>query len=90
MHHCVVDGIGGTDLLAEIFDPPPDAGPPVQPAAGEPQRGPAPVGTMPSGLSDAVAWPLRLAAGVPDLVRQQTADRPHHPPRLVSHAGPAG
>jgi diacylglycerol O-acyltransferase len=71
VHHCMVDGIGGTDLMAEIFDLPSDARPPAQPVADEPQREPAPVGAMPGGLSDAVTWPLRLAAGVPGLVRQQ-------------------
>jgi hypothetical protein len=61
--------------MAEIFDLHPDAGPPVSPIEGEPPEGPAPVGTLPGSLRDAVSWPLRLLAGVPVLVRQQLPAR---------------
>ncbi len=40
VHHCMVDGIGGADLMAEVFEPRPDAGPPAQPAAWQPEPGP--------------------------------------------------
>src|SRR5258708_17942812 len=41
VHHCMVDGIGGSDLMAEVFDLHPEAGPPAQAVAWEPQRGPS-------------------------------------------------
>jgi diacylglycerol O-acyltransferase / wax synthase len=69
VHHCMVDGIGGSDLMAEVFDLCPDAGPPVQPAAWQPQPGPSLAGMVASGVRGAVIWPLRLVAGVPRLVR---------------------
>jgi diacylglycerol O-acyltransferase / wax synthase len=71
VHHCVADGIGGTDLIAEVFDLCPDAGPPVQPAAWRPQPGPSLAGTLASGVCDAVTSPLRLLAGVPGLMRHR-------------------
>jgi diacylglycerol O-acyltransferase / wax synthase len=69
VHHCMVDGLGGSDLMAELFDLSPDAGPPVQPPAWQPQPGPSLAGTLASGVRGAVTGPLRLAGGVPGLVR---------------------
>ncbi|HEX9516259.1 MAG TPA: wax ester/triacylglycerol synthase family O-acyltransferase [Streptosporangiaceae bacterium] len=74
-HHCMVDGIGGADLMAEVFDLRPDARPPVQPAAWQPQPGPSLAGTLASGLRDAVIWPLRVLAGVPGLMCQRLPAR---------------
>jgi diacylglycerol O-acyltransferase / wax synthase len=71
IHHCVVDGIGGTDLMAEIFDLSPDAGPSAQPIAGELPEETASVGAMATSIGAAVTWPLRLLAGAPGQVRQQ-------------------
>ena len=69
VHHCMVDGIGGSDLMAEVFDLGPDARPPVQPAGWEPQPEPSLTGALASGVRDAVTWPLRLSAGLPRFVR---------------------
>jgi len=71
VHHCMVDGIGGADLMAEVFDLHPDAGPPVQPAVWEPQPRPSLAGTLANGIRDAVTGPLLLLAGMPGLVRQR-------------------
>jgi len=71
VHHCVVDGIGGTDLMAEIFDLSPDAGPSAQPIAGELSEGTASVGAMAASIGAAVTWPLRLLAGALRQVCQQ-------------------
>jgi diacylglycerol O-acyltransferase len=71
VHHCMVDGIGGADLMAEVFDLCPDAEPPVQSAVWQPQPGPSLTGTLASGLRDAVTWPLRALIGVPGLMRQR-------------------
>ncbi|HEV2450743.1 MAG TPA: wax ester/triacylglycerol synthase family O-acyltransferase [Streptosporangiaceae bacterium] len=71
VHHCMVDGIGGSDLLAEIFDLDPDGGPPVQPSGGELQPESSPEGNMAVSIADVITWPLRLLAGLPGLVLQQ-------------------
>lgn len=75
VHHCVVDGIGGTDLMAELFDLHPDASPPAAPPAWAPRPGPSPAGMVADGARDAVGWPLRSLAGVPGLVRQRLPAR---------------
>src|SRR5215472_14650079 len=41
MHHCMVDGIAGVDLMAEICDLHPDSRSPVQPPVWQPQPGPS-------------------------------------------------
>src|SRR5215475_11486426 len=68
VHHCMVDGIGGADLMAELFDLRPDAGMPSQPAVWQPQPGPSLRDTLASGLCDVVTWPVRALAGVPGLI----------------------
>jgi WS/DGAT/MGAT family acyltransferase len=71
VHHCMVDGIGGTDLMTEVFDLRPDSGLPVRPPVWQPQPGPALAVALAGDLRDAVTWPLRLLVGVPRLVRQR-------------------
>jgi diacylglycerol O-acyltransferase / wax synthase len=70
VHHCMVDGIGGADLMAELFDLRADSGPPLQPAVWQPQPGPSLADALVSGLRCALTWPLGLLVGVPALVRQ--------------------
>jgi diacylglycerol O-acyltransferase / wax synthase len=70
VHHCMVDGIGGTALMAELFDLRPDAGPPAEPDVWQPQPWPSLPSTLASGLRDAVTCPLQAMAGVPGLMRQ--------------------
>lgn len=69
VHHCMVDGIGGADLLAATFDRQADSRPPVGPPVWQPQPAPSLAGALASGLRDAVTWPLGML-GVPQLVRQ--------------------
>ena len=71
VHHCMVDGIGGAELMAELFDLCPDAGPPDQPAAWQPKPVPSLAGTLATGLRDAVTWPMRWLAEVPGLMPPQ-------------------
>jgi hypothetical protein len=66
----MVDGIGGTALMAELFDLRPDAGPPAQPDIWQPQPWPSLPDTLVSGLRDAVTCPLQVLTGVPGLIRQ--------------------
>jgi diacylglycerol O-acyltransferase / wax synthase len=71
VHHCMVDGTGGADLMAEVFDVHPDARPPVRPAAWRRQPGPSLAGSLASGLRDAVIRPLQAVFAVPGLVRER-------------------
>jgi diacylglycerol O-acyltransferase / wax synthase len=71
VHHCMMDGIGGAELMAELFDLHPDAAPPGQPALWQPQPGPSLAGTVASGLRDAVSWPAQVLLGLPGLIRQR-------------------
>src|SRR5450755_87720 len=61
IHHCMVDGVGGTDLMTLVFDTKPDA----KPLALVPWR-PAPavggVSLLVGGLADLVTWPVRQLA----------------------------
>src|SRR5215467_8518129 len=75
VHHCMVDGIGGADLMAALFDLQPDAGPPAQPVAWQPQPGPSLAGTLASGIGGAVTWPLRFLVGASALTRQRLSAR---------------
>ena len=70
VHHCMVDGIGGADLMAELFDLDPDAGLPAKPDPWQPQPAPSLVDTLASGVRGAVSRPLQALAGVPGLMRQ--------------------
>jgi diacylglycerol O-acyltransferase len=75
VHHCMVDGIGGADLMAEVFDLQPGSGPPVQPPGWHPQPGPSLACALASGLRDAVTWPARVLVGMPRLVCQRLPAR---------------
>jgi WS/DGAT/MGAT family acyltransferase len=70
VHHCMVDGIGGTDLMTVVFDISPDAVRPA-PESWEPQPGPSVLGVLADGVRDTVTWPLRQLAGVPGVMSQQ-------------------
>ncbi len=74
VHHCMVDGIGGTDLMTEVFDHGPDGGR-VTPVTWEPEPGPSLADLVIGGVSDMVTWPLRLLADVPGFVLQRLTSR---------------
>ncbi|HUB39821.1 MAG TPA: wax ester/triacylglycerol synthase family O-acyltransferase [Streptosporangiaceae bacterium] len=71
VHHCIVDGIGGAALMAELLDLCPDAGPPAQSEVWQPQPWPSLPDALAGGLRDAVICPLQALAGVPGLLRQR-------------------
>lgn len=50
VHHCMVDGIAGTDLLAQVLDLTPDPGPPEPTEAWEPQPAPGLARQVVAGL----------------------------------------
>src|SRR5580693_3475053 len=62
VHHAVVDGVAGANLLAQLCSPQPDA-PPPQPVAGA--GGAHPLQIALSGLKGFAKRPLRLATVLP-------------------------
>ncbi|GAA3987104.1 wax ester/triacylglycerol synthase family O-acyltransferase [Actinomadura viridis] len=73
VHHCVVDGVGGVDLLTALFDVTPDAGPgtPAELPAARPE--PSPEALLTEAVRDVVTEPLRGIAGLPGLARRLTS-----------------
>jgi len=64
VHHCVVDGVGGNDLMAAVFDLRPDAERP-QPEPWCPEHEPTPADLMATGLHDVIAGSVQRLAGLP-------------------------
>ena len=69
VHHCMVDGVGGTDLMTVVFDTDPDADRPAS-VEWEPEPGQSGPSLVAGGLRDAVTWPLRQLTAAPDLLRR--------------------
>ena len=76
VHHSMVDGIGGSDLLSELFDLTPESSP--SPAADRrasdpwmPEPGPSALEVVVGGAADAVSRPARQLASLPGLVSQR-------------------
>ncbi|WP_126642984.1 WS/DGAT/MGAT family O-acyltransferase [Embleya hyalina] len=75
VHHCLIDGIAGTDLLQILLDWRKD---PEPPGAGEsadldpwlPEPAPSTADLIVDGLRDAVATPIKHLAAVPALARE--------------------
>jgi diacylglycerol O-acyltransferase len=73
IHHCMVDGIGGNDLMALIFST--DPGEPLPAVAPwDPAPRPSLAELAAGDLRDAVTRPFRRLAAAPDLLRRVTAD----------------
>ncbi len=70
VHHCMVDGVGGTDLMTVMFDLGPDA-PSATPMPWEPQPGPSLISLLASGLRDSITGPLSELASVPAVLLQR-------------------
>ena len=68
VHHCVVDGVGGNDLMTAVFDVTPDAACPV-PAAWAPEPAPALLDLMAAGLREAASGSARQLSGLTGLLR---------------------
>jgi WS/DGAT/MGAT family acyltransferase len=73
IHHCMVDGIGGNDLMAQVFDTDPDQRLP-EPAAWVPAPRPSLAELAAGDLRDAISGPLRRLAAAPRLIRQARAE----------------
>ena len=72
VHHAMVDGVGGTDLMTLVFDQSPDA-PRLEPADWEPQPPQSLLGMIADGVVDALSWPLRQLNNSPDVLRLMRA-----------------
>jgi diacylglycerol O-acyltransferase len=82
VHHCMVDGIAGTDLMQLIFDSDPAAAHP-RPATWTPAPAPSAVSVLTGSARDVVMHPLRQLGGVPGL------DQLRQVPRAVLSRGAA-
>jgi diacylglycerol O-acyltransferase len=69
VHHCMVDGIGGSDLMALMFDQAAGA-PPAEPSSWTPEPDPSTLAMMRNALQDTVADSIRRARSVPALARR--------------------
>ena len=63
VHHCMVDGIAGTDLMQQIFDVDPNAAHP-EPKPWSPQRDPSGLGLVTGALLDNAITPIRHLTNV--------------------------
>src|SRR3954449_4153212 len=66
VHHCMVDGVAGTDLMQLIFDLEPDAKHEA-PRDWTPQRTPSGLEMMANAVSDALAHPMQQVTSMPSL-----------------------
>ena len=64
VHHCMVDGVAGSDLMQLMFDLSPDATHEA-PRDWSPQRTPTGAGMVAGALAEAVAHPLRQLSSMP-------------------------
>jgi len=64
VHHCMVDGIAGTDLMQQIFDIDPDAPHPA-PKDWTAQRDPTGLGLVTGAVVDNLTHPLRQLTSLP-------------------------
>ncbi|HEX9065204.1 MAG TPA: wax ester/triacylglycerol synthase family O-acyltransferase [Streptosporangiaceae bacterium] len=69
VHHCMVDGVGGSDLLAALFDLSPEPPDLPEPPPWRPRPGPPLVEVLAGGALDMLTWPVHEAAELPGLVR---------------------
>jgi WS/DGAT/MGAT family acyltransferase len=67
VHHSMVDGVGGSDLMAELFDLTPEPAE-LKPEPWQPRPGPTPAELIIGGAVDTVTWPARQLAELPGLL----------------------
>jgi diacylglycerol O-acyltransferase len=73
IHHCMADGIGGNDLMAQIFSTDP-AEPLPEVTRWDPAPPPSLAELATDDLRDAMTWPIRGLAAAPGLLRRVAAD----------------
>ncbi|MGE5287886.1 MAG: WS/DGAT/MGAT family O-acyltransferase [Micromonosporaceae bacterium] len=70
VHHCLVDGVGGSGLMTLMFDLSPDQTP-AELRPWTPEAEPSTLSLVLSGIRDTVGEPLRQAANIAALARRQ-------------------
>src|SRR5687767_6676580 len=66
VHHCMVDGIAGTDLMQLMFDLEPDATH-EEPTPWTPRRTPSSLSVVAESVTDALSHPLQQLSSVPSV-----------------------
>jgi diacylglycerol O-acyltransferase / wax synthase len=66
VHHCMVDGVAGTELMQLMFDLEPDAKHEA-PKEWTPRRSPSSTSLLAEAVTDALAHPARAASSLPTL-----------------------
>ncbi len=66
VHHCMVDGVAGSDLMQLMFDPTPDTEH-GEPKDWTPQRNPSNLALVAGALNDALTHPMQQLASMPSL-----------------------
>jgi diacylglycerol O-acyltransferase len=66
VHHCMVDGIAGTDLMQLMFDLTPDA-PHDAPTDWIPRRAPSGLSLVAESVTDAMTHPMRVMSSMPTM-----------------------
>jgi diacylglycerol O-acyltransferase / wax synthase len=74
VHHCMVDGVAGNDLMEMIFDTEPDATRP-EPVGWAPRRTPSTAAVLAGTVQETVVHPVRQLATLPALGRVAQAPR---------------
>ncbi|WP_243772474.1 WS/DGAT/MGAT family O-acyltransferase [Actinomadura barringtoniae] len=70
VHHSVVDGVGGVDLMTSLFDLSADVEHPVMVEIPKPEPEPSAVDFLVDTAQSAIGEPLRAAAGLPGAARR--------------------
>lgn len=75
VHHCMVDGVAGADLMSTLFDLTPEAQAP-EPGDWAPEPGPSALSLVADSLVASVSEPLgQIRRGVPMIARRALASR---------------
>ncbi|MDX6744718.1 wax ester/triacylglycerol synthase family O-acyltransferase [Actinocorallia sp. A-T 12471] len=83
VHHCMVDGVAGMDLITSLFDLTPDAEVPAPEHSWRPRPSPSDLGLLADAVIDNALQPLRAVRDLPgDLLGTL-----RRAPQLVDYAG---
>jgi WS/DGAT/MGAT family acyltransferase len=87
VHHCMVDGVSGTDLMQLIFDTEPGASHP-EPVVWTPAQAPSTTSVMAGSLQDAVNFTVKQLTSLPPVLGR-ISDAPRGMMRLGATVGSA-